>query len=165
MRIATGAEPADTTPLSDIVPITVRPTRADVMIANAIARNTGPVPEAIARALTWGADEKVLLAFGRGGLAGFSRARRAAATGGQSRSACHRDGVAAAARLKDRVRSDPARSYDHPRACPRRTVFRQAQGRLSLRPRAAHGRARLGRRPIACRVLAWRSGRLRSASR
>ena len=33
------------------------------MIANAIARNTGRVPEAIARALTWGADEKVLLAF------------------------------------------------------------------------------------------------------
>jgi hypothetical protein len=33
------------------------------MIANAIARNTGRVSEAIARALTWGADEKVLLAF------------------------------------------------------------------------------------------------------
>lgn len=35
----------------------------DVAIANAIARNTEPAPEAIARALTWGADEKVLLAL------------------------------------------------------------------------------------------------------
>jgi membrane-associated phospholipid phosphatase len=43
------------------VPITVRPTKADVAIANAIARNTEPAPEAIA--LTWGADEKVLLAL------------------------------------------------------------------------------------------------------
>jgi membrane-associated phospholipid phosphatase len=43
------------------VPITVRPTKADVAIANSIARNTEPVPEAIARTLTWGADEKVLL--------------------------------------------------------------------------------------------------------
>lgn len=48
---------------SDTVPITVKPTRADVAIANAIARNTEPAPEAIARALTWGADEKVLLAL------------------------------------------------------------------------------------------------------
>jgi membrane-associated phospholipid phosphatase len=42
-------------------PITVRPTRADVAIARGIARDTAPAPEAIARALTWGADEKVLL--------------------------------------------------------------------------------------------------------
>jgi membrane-associated phospholipid phosphatase len=38
-------------------PITVRPTRADVAVARKIARNTGPAPEEIARALT----EKVLL--------------------------------------------------------------------------------------------------------
>lgn len=49
--------------LGDTVPITVRPTGADVAIANAIARNTEPAPEAIARDLTWGADEKVLLAL------------------------------------------------------------------------------------------------------
>jgi membrane-associated phospholipid phosphatase len=42
------------------VPITVRPTRADVAIARAIARNTAPAPEEVARALTWGADEKLL---------------------------------------------------------------------------------------------------------
>jgi membrane-associated phospholipid phosphatase len=42
-------------------PITVRPSKADVAIAHAIARETAPTPEEIARALTWGADEKVLL--------------------------------------------------------------------------------------------------------
>jgi hypothetical protein len=42
-------------------PITVRPTQTDVSIAHAIARHTAPAPEEVARALTWGADEKVLL--------------------------------------------------------------------------------------------------------
>jgi membrane-associated phospholipid phosphatase len=42
-------------------PLTVRPTKADVAVAGAIARNTAPAPEQVARALTWGADEKVLL--------------------------------------------------------------------------------------------------------
>jgi membrane-associated phospholipid phosphatase len=45
----------------DSVPITVRPTATDITIANAIARNAEPAPELVARALTWGADEKVLL--------------------------------------------------------------------------------------------------------
>jgi undecaprenyl-diphosphatase len=39
----------------------VKPTEADVEIAQAIARHTKPLPEEIAKALTWGADEKVLL--------------------------------------------------------------------------------------------------------
>jgi membrane-associated phospholipid phosphatase len=43
------------------VPVTVRPTRADVALARSIARNTAPAPELVARALSWGADEKVLL--------------------------------------------------------------------------------------------------------
>jgi membrane-associated phospholipid phosphatase len=43
--------------------VTVRPTDADVAIARAIARNAGPAPERLARAVTWGADEKVLLAL------------------------------------------------------------------------------------------------------
>jgi undecaprenyl-diphosphatase len=43
------------------VPFTVRPTNADVAIARTIARDTAPVPEEVARAVTWGADEKVLL--------------------------------------------------------------------------------------------------------
>jgi membrane-associated phospholipid phosphatase len=42
-------------------PVTVRPTKADVAVARSIARNTAPAPEQVARALTWGADEKVLL--------------------------------------------------------------------------------------------------------
>src|ERR1700742_2586966 len=42
-------------------PMTVRPTKADIAIAREVARDTGPAPEEVARALTWGADEKVLL--------------------------------------------------------------------------------------------------------
>jgi membrane-associated phospholipid phosphatase len=42
-------------------PISVRPTKPDVVVAREIARDTGPIPEEVARALTWGADEKVLL--------------------------------------------------------------------------------------------------------
>jgi membrane-associated phospholipid phosphatase len=64
MRIATKRRGNLTRRLSsDTVPISVRPTAADVGIANAIARNTEPAPELIARGLTWGADEKVLLAL------------------------------------------------------------------------------------------------------
>lgn len=67
--------------LSTPFPVTVEPTNADVAIANAIARNTRPVPEQIARAVTWGADEKVLLALAAlGWLAsrgGSERLRRA----------------------------------------------------------------------------------------
>jgi undecaprenyl-diphosphatase len=48
-------------------PFTVRPTKADVAIARAIARVTGPAPQEVARALTWGADEKVLLVLAAAG--------------------------------------------------------------------------------------------------
>jgi undecaprenyl-diphosphatase len=48
-------------------PVTIRPTNADVAVARAIARNTGPAPEEVARALTWGADEKVLLILAAAG--------------------------------------------------------------------------------------------------
>ncbi len=49
------------------MPINVRPTGPDVAIAHAVARYTEPVPEEIARALTWGADEKVLLVLAAAG--------------------------------------------------------------------------------------------------
>ena len=49
------------------LPITIRPTKTDVTIARAIARYTGPAPEKVARALTWGADEKVLLVLAAAG--------------------------------------------------------------------------------------------------
>ena len=48
-------------------PVTVRPTKADVAVAQSIARNTAPAPEQVARALTWGADEKVLLILAAAG--------------------------------------------------------------------------------------------------
>jgi hypothetical protein len=48
-------------------PITVRPTEADILVARRIARNAAPVPEQVARALTWGADEKVLLVLAAAG--------------------------------------------------------------------------------------------------
>jgi len=48
-------------------PVTVRPTEADVAVARAIARYTRPAPEEVARALTWGADEKVLLILAAAG--------------------------------------------------------------------------------------------------
>ncbi len=58
-------------------PITVRPTKADVAVARTIARDTSPATEKIARALTWGADEKVLLVLaGAGWLASRGRDER-----------------------------------------------------------------------------------------
>lgn len=48
-------------------PVTVRPTKSDVVIARGIARNTAPAPEEVARALTWGADEKILLILAAAG--------------------------------------------------------------------------------------------------
>ncbi|WP_456658209.1 phosphatase PAP2 family protein [Bradyrhizobium sp. JR3.5] len=57
--------------------MTIRPTDADVTIAHAIARNTAPAPEQIARGLTWGADEKVLLVLATAGWLA-SRGRGAA---------------------------------------------------------------------------------------
>jgi len=49
--------------VSNPFPITVEPSSADVAIADAVARHTDPAPQGIARALTWCADEKVLLAL------------------------------------------------------------------------------------------------------
>jgi membrane-associated phospholipid phosphatase len=46
---------------SKALPITVRPAGADIAISRAVARHTEPTPEMVARVLTWGADEKVLL--------------------------------------------------------------------------------------------------------
>ena len=48
-------------------PIEIRPTKADIAVAREIARNTAPAPEYAARALTWGADEKVLLVLATAG--------------------------------------------------------------------------------------------------
>jgi hypothetical protein len=46
--------------------VTVRPTNADVSIANAVASHTRPRAEKIAEATTWGADEHILSAVAIG---------------------------------------------------------------------------------------------------
>jgi membrane-associated phospholipid phosphatase len=46
---------------------TVRPTKPDVLIARTVARKTNRSTEALARGLTWGADEKILLALAAAG--------------------------------------------------------------------------------------------------
>jgi membrane-associated phospholipid phosphatase len=46
-----------------MAPYRVRPTRADIDIANAVAKYTSPETERLAQALTWGADENVLCAL------------------------------------------------------------------------------------------------------
>src|SRR6202051_4510795 len=49
-----------------MTPITVRPTRADRSVANAISTHTGPRTERAAAFLTWGADEHTLCALAAG---------------------------------------------------------------------------------------------------
>jgi hypothetical protein len=51
-------------------PVTVQPTKADIALARSVARDTPPVPEEVARALTWGADEKILLVLAAVGWLG-----------------------------------------------------------------------------------------------
>jgi hypothetical protein len=46
--------------------VTIRPTTADISIANAISAHTGPRTEKIAEAATWGADEHILCALALG---------------------------------------------------------------------------------------------------
>ena len=43
--------------------VTVKPTKPDLLIARIVARNTSHRAERVSRGLTWGADEKVLLAL------------------------------------------------------------------------------------------------------
>ena len=49
-----------------MAPIRVRPTRADITVANAISRHTGRKTEKTAGLLTWGADEHILCALAAG---------------------------------------------------------------------------------------------------
>lgn len=46
---------------------TVKPTKADVLIARAVAENTDDRAEIVSRGLTWGADEKILLVLAAAG--------------------------------------------------------------------------------------------------
>ncbi|WP_298876117.1 phosphatase PAP2 family protein [uncultured Bradyrhizobium sp.] len=56
-----------------MAPVTVKPTRIDIAISDGIAEHTNPKLEETAEALTWGADEHVLLALA---AAGWLYARR-----------------------------------------------------------------------------------------
>jgi membrane-associated phospholipid phosphatase len=49
-----------------MAPIRVRPTRADIWIADAISDHTGRSTEKAAQVLTWGADEKIVCALAAG---------------------------------------------------------------------------------------------------
>jgi hypothetical protein len=49
-----------------MTPITVRPTSADLSVANAISGHTGPRTERAAEFLTWGADEHILCVLAAG---------------------------------------------------------------------------------------------------
>jgi membrane-associated phospholipid phosphatase len=55
---------------SRVFPVTIQPTKADIALARAVARDTGPALQQVARALTWGADEKVLLVLAAVGWLG-----------------------------------------------------------------------------------------------
>jgi membrane-associated phospholipid phosphatase len=59
-----------TAPRIRVFPVTVQPTKADIALARAVARDTGPALQQVARALTWGADEKVLLVLAAVGWLG-----------------------------------------------------------------------------------------------
>src|SRR5438067_8429867 len=107
------------------VPVTIRPTKADVVVARSIARNTAPAPEEVAHALTLGADEKVLLVLAViGWLTSRSRPRAAAARR-QPCAAGHGGGIAAASRFEASLRLDPSGQQNAGRTPPWRPVFRE----------------------------------------
>ncbi|MBR0875344.1 phosphatase PAP2 family protein [Bradyrhizobium tropiciagri] len=65
--------------------LTVKPTRADVEIARSVARNTTRRAETVSRGLTWGADEKILLALAVAGwIASRGRSERLQRAGNQA---------------------------------------------------------------------------------
>jgi hypothetical protein len=47
-----------------MLPVEIRPTKADRYLANALADQTGPRTEQAAEFLTWGADEHISLRTG-----------------------------------------------------------------------------------------------------
>ncbi len=131
-------------------PVTVRPTRADVAVAHSIARNTAPAPEQVARALTWGADEKLLLVLASRRLARLARPWGAAAACRQPRSARNGRRVAAAPWFESRVRPNSAGPPNGDWARAWRPAFRQTKRCFPLRPRTAHGRSGIGGQRVAC---------------
>ena len=58
--------------------VTVKPTKPDVLIARTVARKTNHRTEMVSRELTWGADEKMLLADATAGIGRTAGANGAA---------------------------------------------------------------------------------------
>ena len=146
-------------------PIAVEPTGLDVAISRAIARHTSPAPEEIARALTWGADEKLLLVLASvGWLASRGRGeplRRA----GNHALLRHCRCVAASSRVETPVRPDPPGPQNGDRTRPRHCFLGQAR-RMRFPRVTPCTWARWHPRPARCRpALGGRSGRSRSGSR
>ena len=134
----------------ETVPFNVRPTAPDIAIARAVARNTEAAPEAIARALTWGADEKSSPRSSGRRLDRLARTATGRATGRQPCAPRHGSGNAFAARSQVDIRSDPPGSNDRDGPHSWRFVFRQAQRCFPFRARAAHGSAGFRCRNLAC---------------
>lgn len=127
---------------------TVRPTKADVA-ARFIARNTAPAPEMGARALTWGAGEKVLLVLA---AAGWRRAGRASRCGARAIMLCWSPWRRRCCPwFETSVRPDPTGPQNGDQAPPRCPIFQDTRGRLSFRPRAAHWGLGIGGRRLAGR--------------
>ena len=122
----------------------VRPTRADITIANVVSEYTNPATETIAEALTWGADEHVLSALAVGWwLYCRSKGLRDRRDSNHVRDdACHHR---APPSPESPVRPGAARSTDDPWPPPRRPAFGQALRRLSFRPCHPCRRAGIGR--------------------
>ena len=135
-------------------PITVKPSGLDVAISRAIARHTAPAPEEIARALTWGADEKLLLVLASvGWLASRGRGEPLRRAGNHALLVT----VAASLlphglkRLFDQTRPDRRTVIGHVHGIP---FSGKREGCLSLGSRPAHGRVGIRGRRVAGRPSA-----------
>jgi undecaprenyl-diphosphatase len=94
----------------------IRPTRADIEIAERISDRTCPEVEQIAKILTWGADEHVICALAAGLVALLQASRRAGSYRQQPYPAHDGRGYAAAAFPEVDLRSETPRPSDGPRA-------------------------------------------------
>jgi hypothetical protein len=141
--------------------VTIEPTAADERIANAIASHTTPAAEEVAQLLTWGADEKVLLALA---IAGWLYAARRPAL---QPVANHMVVVSLLSSILphllksvvDQTRPDRLTVKGHWRGVPFSGRPRDA---FPSGPRPSHGCPRFGGRPLpitAATVRAWSGGR------
>src|ERR1700753_221316 len=120
-------------------PVTVRPTVADVRIARTIARKTTPAPEEVARLLTWGADEKLLLALAATGWVAPRGKKRGTTPCGQSRIAGYRRFSVDTSCIEVAVQPDAPGQRDSARTRPWSFPVWKEGGRLPFGACPAHG--------------------------